>query len=81
VRSLRLDPNLDERVRQAAEKEGVSVSEFLRRAAVDRVDRVLAELPSQRLADVIGSVRGDGADVASRTGEVFTDLLVEQQNR
>ena len=79
MRSLRLEPDLDERVRRAAEVEGISVSEFLRRGAAERAERTLALRNSDRLADVIGIVRGDGESVAEDTGRAFTDLLIEQQ--
>jgi hypothetical protein len=77
MRSLRLEPELDERVRQAASVEGASVSEFLRRAAAERADRTLASRNSERLADVIGTVHGDRPQ-ARRTGKAFGDLLAER---
>ncbi len=77
VRSLRLDPELDELIRRAAAQEGESVSEFLRRAAAERARRTLAE-PRPGLADVIGAVRSDGGR-ARRTGEAFGDLVTERQ--
>jgi uncharacterized protein DUF1778 len=80
VRSLRLEPDLDERVRRAAEVEGVSVSEFLRRGAAERAERTLALRNSDRLADLIGVVNG-GAGVAEDTGKAFADLLVEQHSK
>jgi hypothetical protein len=73
MRSLRLDPELDELVRRAAAREGASVSEFLRRAASDRARRTLAETDHE-LADVIGAVRSDGGR-ARQTGEAFGELL------
>jgi len=72
MRSIRLDPELDDLIRRAAAREGASVSEFLRRAAADRAHRTLAQ--REQLADVIGAVRSEGG-AAARTGEVFADLL------
>lgn len=72
--SLRLDPELDARVRHAAAQEGASVSEFLRRAAAERAARVLAEPPSKRLNGVIGAVRSSGGR-AARTGAAFGDAI------
>lgn len=93
MRSLRLDEELDARVRRAAESEQESVSEFLRKAAAERADRVLTKVDrpaknSERLADIIGSVHSTGGSVhstgggdAHRTGEAFTDMLVEDWER
>jgi len=78
MRSVRLDDEMDHRVRRAAEIEGVSVSEFLRRAASDRCERMLSVGAKDRLADVVGAIRGRG-DQARRTGEAFTDALVEKR--
>lgn len=78
MRSLRLDPELDERVRRAAATEGVSVSAFLRDAAAERADRTLAETPADRLADVIGAVHGGGGQ-ARRSGDAFAEALAERR--
>lgn len=77
MRSLRLDPNLDERVRRAATLEGSSISEFLRRAAAERAERTLSESGSERFADVVGVVHGGGR--ARETGKAFADLLTERR--
>lgn len=78
MRSLRLEPALDERVRRAAAAEGSSVSEFLRSAAAERADRTLSHRNSDRLADVIGVVHGGGGR-ARDTGAAFGDLLAERR--
>jgi hypothetical protein len=72
MRSVRLDPELDEIVRRAAAQEGASVSEFLRRAAAERAERTLGQRDG--LADVLGAVRSAGG-AAARTGDAFGDLL------
>jgi hypothetical protein len=79
MRSLRLEPSLDERVCRAAAAEGSTVSEFLRQAAAERAERTLARRNSDRLADVIGSVRGGGAGRARDSGAAFGDLLAERR--
>jgi Ribbon-helix-helix protein, copG family len=79
MRSLRLEPELDDRVRRAADAEGSSVSEFLRRAAAERADRTLSERNSDRLADVIGVVHGQGRSRARDTGAAFADILTERR--
>ena len=76
VRSLRLDADLDDRVRRAAAVKGESVSEFLRRAAAERADKTLSASPSKRFADIAGVVHGGGGR-ARRTGEAFAESLAE----
>jgi hypothetical protein len=78
MRSLRLEADLDEQVRRAAAVEGSSVSEFLRTAAEERAQRTLSQRPSERLADVIGSVNGGGGR-ARDTGGAFADALNERR--
>lgn len=77
MRSIRLDDELDMRVRQAAEAEGASVSEFIRRAASERADRTLATSASERLADVLGVVHGGGGQ-ARDTGAAFVEELLRR---
>ena len=74
MRSVRLNDELDKRVRRAAATEGSSVSEFMRKAIAERVDRTLADGAEQRLADVIGAVHTDGQR-ARQTGTEFAKLL------
>lgn len=80
MRSLRLDPELDERIRRAATLEGSTVSEFLRTAAAERAERTLSRRGSDRLGDVIGAVHGGGSR-ARDTGAAFTELLAERHRR
>ncbi|MHB8660215.1 MAG: type II toxin -antitoxin system TacA 1-like antitoxin [Solirubrobacteraceae bacterium] len=72
MRSIRLDPELDDLVRRAAAQEGASVSEFMRRAAADRARRTLGA--RDQLDDVLGAVRTK-VGVARRTGAAFGELL------
>ena len=76
MRSVRLDPVLDDLVRRAAAQEGASVSEFLRRAAAERARQTLA--PSDQLDGVIGAIQAGGG-AARRTGAAFTELLDAQR--
>ena len=78
MRSLRLDPDLDKKVRRAAAAKGESVSEFLRRAAAERADETLAVHPGERFADVSGVVHGGGGR-ARRTGAAFSESLAEDR--
>jgi Protein of unknown function (DUF1778) len=70
MRSLRLDPELDNKLQRAAAVSGQSVSEFIRSAAEDRADETLAAHPAGGFADVAGVVRGGGGR-ARRSGEAF----------
>lgn len=73
---MRLDTELDDLVKRAAAHEGVSVSEFLRRGAIERAQRILPV--DELFAGIIGAVHGGGGR-ADRTGEAFTELLVERE--
>lgn len=75
MRSLRLDPDLDERVQRAAALSGESVSEFIRHAAEERANETLAAQPGGSFADVAGVVHGGGGR-ARRSGEAFAVGLV-----
>ncbi|HEV3310780.1 MAG TPA: DUF1778 domain-containing protein [Chloroflexota bacterium] len=79
MRSIRIDPDVDERIRRAAAAEDASVSEFTRRALDERAERTLRDRPStrERLADVIGIVHGGGGR-ADETGKAFKELLTER---
>jgi len=81
VRKPRFDPELDERVRRAASAEGTSVSEFLRQAATERAERTLGHRNSDRLADLIGAVRGGGRGRAGDSGAALGELLAERRSR
>lgn len=79
MRSLRLDPDLDEKVRRAAAAKGESVSEFLRQAAAERAEETLAGRPSERFSDVAGLIHGGGGR-ARRTGDAFTASLARDHD-
>ncbi len=84
MRSLRLESELERRIELAAAREGVSVSEFIRRAAASRADVALAG-PSnlELLADVIGVAdSGPGhEDDSRRVSEIFTEYVVRKHDR
>lgn len=79
MRSLRLDPDLDQKLQRAAAMEGESVSEFIRRAAAKRAEETLGGHPSEQFADVAGVIQGGGGR-ARRTGKAFTDALGEDRS-
>jgi len=74
VRSVRLDPELDRRVRKAAAVRGESVSAFIRNAVAERAEETLAEQGRERFRDVAGAVNGGGGR-ARRTGEAFAETI------
>lgn len=74
--SLRLDPELEERLRRAAAVKGETVSEFIRKAAAERADGVLEDDPLADWSDVIGVVHLGGG-VAERTSDAYYESLVE----
>lgn len=80
MRSLRLNAELDERVRQAAALEGSSVSEFLRQAANERAEKTLAGNPGERLGYAIGVVKTD-FNQARDSGAAFTDAVERKHRR
>jgi len=72
--SVRLGRDLEIRLRQVAEAEGVTVSELVRRAVAAYVGEVARESLRLRLSDVLGVVRSSGGR-ARRTGEAFRRAL------
>lgn len=79
MRSVRLEPELEERMQRAAAAEGTSVSEFIRAAIAQRAERILDGGAQDQLADVIGSVRLGGG-VASRTGQAMGELVARRHD-
>ena len=81
VRSLRLDPELDEQVQRAAAVAGESVSEFIRQAAAQRAQETLAGQGRERLADVVGVVTAAAAVPAAPGRHSPTSSLVALRRR
>jgi predicted transcriptional regulator len=80
ARSFRLDPDLEQRLQDAAAREGVSASVFIRQAVKERCDRVLSHSLLDDLGDGVGSVESGRID-SRHTGRAFADLLVEKYHR
>jgi hypothetical protein len=81
MRSLRLEEALERRIELAAAQEGVSVSEFIRRAAAERADVALAgPTNAELLADVIGVAPSnlDDGGVAHRVMDAYREELNEK---
>jgi hypothetical protein len=78
MKTLRLDPGLEERLQRAASVIGVSLSEFIRQAAAQRADEVLTANPREDFSDVLGVIHGGGGH-ARRSGQAFSELLAADQ--
>jgi hypothetical protein len=74
VRSVRFDPELDGRLEQAAQIEGVPVSALIREAVARRCDEVLGRTLHADLAAVIGAIESERGR-AEHTGEAFRRAL------
>jgi predicted DNA-binding protein len=81
VKTVRLDRRLRERLRRAARMTGRTESDLIREAVEGKCDDVLSGGMADRLADVIGSVRGDGSGYSRRTHELFGQELVREAQR
>jgi hypothetical protein len=77
--SVRLDDRLQARLRATAKLTGQTVSCVVREAIESHCDQALGVGLDQRLADVIGSVAGDGSGYSERTGEAFAELLTRSK--
>ena len=79
-RSFRIDPGLERRLQQVAQREAVPVSAVVREAISRYCDEVLGKDLRSGLADVIGAVQSDGGR-ARRTGRAFRDALTARARR
>lgn len=80
-RSFRIDPNLEKRLVEVAEREAVPVSAVVREAITRHCDAVLGEDARSRLADIIGVVESDGGGQAERSGQAFKKALMARRRR
>ncbi|MGH3502938.1 MAG: DUF1778 domain-containing protein [Nocardioidaceae bacterium] len=79
MKTLRLDPELEKRLQQAAAVTGESLSGFIRRAAGECADTILEAGGSDDFADVLGVVHGGGGR-ARHTGEAFADVVAVRKH-
>lgn len=75
--SVRLSPEIREKVRRLAAMKGLTVSEVHRIALEQYCQRELAATRKSRYDDVIGVTEGP-PDLSARASERFTDLLAEK---
>jgi hypothetical protein len=75
--TVRLSPEIREKVRRLAAMKGMTVSEVHRLALEQYCERELAPTRTSRYDDVIGVAEGP-ADLSARASERLTDLLAEK---
>jgi hypothetical protein len=78
MKSLRLDPELEQRLERAAAVTGETLSQFIRTAVAARADTVLTADGETDWSDVVGVVHGGGGH-ARRSGEAFAELLQKKR--
>ena len=76
--SVRLDENLEQRLRKIAEAEGVSLSEVIRRAAGLYWERHAGSSLELRLVDVLGKMKSRGGR-AGQSGDSFRRVLARRK--
>jgi len=80
--TLRLDEKTRSRIGRLARQNGVSTSEFIRRAIEASVEREEpAVVPYQAVKDLIGVVRTGDPKLSQKMGQKFANLLKDRQLR
>jgi len=74
MKSVRLNPSLEARLKQVSLAEGIRPSETMRRAIAKHCDELLGTALDARLSDIVGMVRTTGGR-ARRTGVLFKRIL------
>ncbi len=77
MKSVRLDPSLQARLKQAAQLAGISESDFIRAAIAERSEAILADNLDVRLAGLVGTVRSKGGR-ARQAHERYRQLLTRR---
>ncbi len=79
--SVRLDPQVQEKLRQAAASKGVTQSEIHRQALAEYFERESAEKSSRYndpfYDDIFGAIEGPH-DMAARSGETYKEIMDEK---
>jgi Arc/MetJ-type ribon-helix-helix transcriptional regulator len=76
--SVRLDPETERALEQLARSRSVSKSEVVRQA-IELLASQERKSPFDRVADLIGNVRGGPPDLSEDTGKRFHQLLTERK--
>jgi predicted transposase YdaD len=74
MKSVRLNSDLQARLKEAAHMAGVSESEFIRAAITERSEATLADRLEGRLTGLIGSIRSKGGR-ATKAHQRYRELL------
>ncbi len=80
AKSFRLGPALEAQLARAAQAEGTSTSESIRRAIAQYCEEVLGNSLHAKLADVIGIGHGGGGR-ARKSGEAFRRVLRQRRRK
>jgi Arc/MetJ-type ribon-helix-helix transcriptional regulator len=76
--SVRLDPETERALEQPARSRSVSKSEVVRQA-IELLASQERQAPFDRVADLIGSVRGGPPDLSEQTGKRFRQMLADRK--
>lgn len=82
MKSVRLDPELQSRLKQAARLAGVSESDFIRAAIAEQSDATLTNTLEGRLAGLVGAVHSKGGrarEAHKKFGELIKRRFARQQ--
>jgi hypothetical protein len=79
MRSVRLDDELERRLAEAAKLTNTPISEIVRDAIRQKCDQVLSDKLYPRIADIVGSVSGNGKYDSRDTGRAFAEILLKKQ--
>lgn len=80
MKSVRLGPDLEAKLSEAARVAGVSESELIRGAIDERSGAILADRLDSRLTGLIGAVRSKGGR-ATKAHERYRELLKQRTTR
>lgn len=80
--TIRLDPKLEAALRRKASGDGESVSEFVRKAIVDRLEKAAPKKTPYELGKHLFGRRGSGkGDLSVRTRQQFKDYVRAKHSR
>ncbi len=80
MKSVRLDPKLQARLKQAARLSGVTESDFIRAAITERSDATLTDSLESRLVGIVGAVHSKGGR-ARQAHERYGEILKADKAR
>jgi hypothetical protein len=83
--SVRLDPAIEEKVRQVAAVKGLTLSEVHRLALTEYCEREMSDQKESRYDDpfyesIFGAIEGPH-DMAARSGETYKEVLDDKYRR